>query len=199
MIGTATVPEFEGPPMRMTVQPLENRTFEANLEYKYTEYIKDEFSVTGGAEMVQNVQDADYVLKGAIESVTLPSLTFSQNQTQESRVTVNVKVQVNDRKTGKLLWQKAGSSSAEFFVGSSPNTSGGAGGIQFNRVLQDRALEQAGQFVAENLADQFLFAREQGVFTPKPTKPFPSSLDRPQSSDVQTPSVTLPSGLSPEK
>ncbi|MDR4500506.1 MAG: LPS assembly lipoprotein LptE [Nitrospirales bacterium] len=199
MLGTATVPEFEGPPMRMVLQPLENRTFEANLEYKYTEYIKDEFTVTGGAEIVQDAQDADYILKGAIESVTLPTLTFTENQTQESRVTVNVKVQVNDRKTGKLLWQKAGTSSAEFFVGSSPNTGDGTAGIQFNRVLQDRALEQAGQFVAETLADQFSFAREQGVFTPKPAEPKPGVLDVPRSPGERSSSPVPPAVLTPER
>ena len=168
-IGSSPTVEYEGPPVIMAFTPLDNRTFESNLEYKYTDYLKEEFVVTGGAKIVENMQDADYVLKGAIESVSLPSLTFSQNQTQESRVTVNVRVQVSDRRLGNILWQQSASGSAEFFVGSS--SSGSGGGIQFNRVLQDRALEQAGQFVAEDLADQFLFAREQGVFTPKPTKP----------------------------
>jgi len=182
-LGTASVPEYEGPPVVMVIEPLANRTFESNLEYKYTEYLKDEFVVTGGANLVENIRDADYVMKGAIESVTLPSLTFTQNQTQESRVTVNVRVQIAERRTGRILWQQSSSSSAEFFVGSSASSGGGGGGIQFNRVLQDRALEQAGQFVVEDLADRFLFAREQGVFTPEPPKlPSPSpktpSLDR---------------------
>lgn len=169
-LGSASTIEFEGPPVVLVIEPLANRTFESNLEYKYTEYLKDEFVVTGGASLVENSRDADYVMKGAIESVTLPSLTFSQNQTQESRVTVNVRVQIADRRSGKILWQQSSSSSAEFFVGSS-SSSGGGGGIQFNRVLQDRALEQAGQFVVEDLADRFLFAREQGVFTPESTEP----------------------------
>ncbi|WP_447969378.1 LPS assembly lipoprotein LptE [Nitrospira sp. M1] len=183
-LGTASVPEYEGPPVVMVIQPLANRSFESNLEYKYTEYLKDEFVVTGGASLVDNIRDADYVMKGAIESVTLPSLTFSQNQTQESRVTVNVRVQIAERRSGKILWQQTSSSSAEFFVGSS-SSSGGGGGIQFNRVLQDRALEQAGQFVVEDLADRFLFAREQGVFTPEPTKPLPASTETPLLDDGQ--------------
>lgn len=178
-IGGAQTTEFEGPPVIMVIPTFDNRTFESNLEYKYTEYIKDEFVVTSGAKLVENIQDADYVLRGAIESVSLPSLTFSQNQTQESRVTVSVKVEVKHRRTGKIVWQQSSSGSAEFFVGSSSNTGGSGGGIQFNRVLQDRALEQAGQFVAEDLADRFLFAREQGVLTPKPLKPPPAPIAEP--------------------
>ena len=197
MIGTSTIPEFEGPPVIMTIPTIANRTFESNLEYKYTEFLKDEFVVTGGAKVVENIRDADYVLNGAIESVELPSLAFSENQTQESRVTVNVKVEVKDRRSGKILWQQSSSSSAEFFVGSSSNT-GGGGGIQFNRVLQDRALEQAGQFVAEDLADRFLFARERGLLTPKPTKLPPASITQPQNEENELTPDTQPS-LSPLK
>ena len=196
-LGGATTVEYEGPPVVMTFTQLDNRTFESNLEYKYTDYLKEEFVVTGGAKIVENLEDADYVLKGAIESVSLPSLTFSQNQTQESRVTVNVRVQVTDRRLGKILWQQSASGSAEFFVGSSSNSSGG-GGIQFNRVLQDRALEQAGQFVAEDLADRFLFAREKGVFTPKPTKPPPASIPEPPNDGGLLPFEDKPSVFQPK-
>ncbi|GJL65218.1 MAG: hypothetical protein NPIRA05_01890 [Nitrospirales bacterium] len=198
-MGTASVPEYDGPPVVMVIEPLANRTFESNLEYKYTEYLKDEFVVTGGANLVENIRDADYVMKGAIESVTLPSITFSQNQTQESRVTVNVRVQIADRRTGKILWQQSSSSSAEFFVGSSSGSGGGGGGIQFNRVLQDRALEQAGQFVVEDLADRFLFAREQGVFTPDPPKPSSPSPETPSINKGRIPTDTQPSSFPTEK
>ena len=191
-IGGAQPIDYEGPPVIMVVPILENRTFESNLEYKYTEYLKDEFVVTSGATLVENIQDADYVMKGAIESVSLPSLTFSQNQTQESRVTVSVKVEVTHRRTGEIVWKQSATGSAEFFVGSSSNTGGSTGGIQFNRVLQDRALEQAGQFVAEDLADRFLFAREQGVLTPKPRKPEPTP-----PSESTTDKESLPRELRP--
>jgi hypothetical protein len=95
--------------------------------------------------------------------VTLPSLAFSQKQTRESRVTVKVSVKVKHRKTGEVRWSQTGTNSAEFFVGAS-STTGGGGGLQFNRVLQDRALEQAGVGVAQDLADRFLSARDQGTF-----------------------------------
>ncbi len=155
----------EGPPVRLALHTLKNNTFEPNLEFKYTQYFRQAFMSAGSATIVDDDPSADFVLDGTIVSVRLPSVAFSQAQTQESRVTVKVAVKVKDRKTGKVRWAQSGSNSAEFFIGASANTSGVASGLQFNRVLQDRALEQAGQGLAEDLADRFLTARDQGKFT----------------------------------
>lgn len=154
----------EGPPVRMAVHTLRNNTFEPNLEFKYTQYLRQALQSAGSAKIVEDDLSADFILDGAIVSVVLPSVAFSQAQTQESRVTVNVAVSVKHRNTGKTRWTQATTNSAEFFVGASASSSGAASGLQFNRVLQDRALEQAGQGVAEDLADQFLSARDQGKF-----------------------------------
>ena len=163
MIGTGA-PVSKGPVVKLAIDPLENRTFESNLELKYSGYLRQEFRISSGAEVVENAKDADFLLYGAIESVSLPSLTFTQSQTQESRVSVQVKVEVKNRRTGKILWVQTANGTAEFFVSATPETGGGQSGLQFNRILQNRALEQAGQFVAEDLSDRFLFAREKGVF-----------------------------------
>ena len=198
-LGSSSSVDYDGPPVYLAIPTLENRTFESNLEYKYTEYLKEEFAVAGGAQVVDDVQGADYVMKGAILSVNLPSLTFTQNQTQESRVTVNVKVEVKDRRSGKIVWGQSSSGTAEFFVGSSSDTGGSGAGLQFNRVLQDRALEQAGQFVAEDLADRFLFAREQGMLTPKPKETSIDSLAIPPSDGGPLPLESQPSLAPHEK
>ncbi len=154
----------EGPPVKMALHTLRNNTFEPNLEFKYTRYLRQALQSAGSASIVEDDLSADFILDGAIVSVVLPSVAFSQSQTQESRVTVNVVVNIRHRKTGKIRWTQATTNSAEFFVGASASSSGAASGLQFNRVLQDRALEQAGQGVAEDLADQFLSARDQGKF-----------------------------------
>ncbi len=153
-----------GPPVRIAVHTLRNNTFEPNLEFKYTKYLRQALQSAGSAKIVEDDLSADFILDGAIVSVALPSVAFSQSQTQESRVSVNVAVSVKHRKTGKTRWAQTTTNSAEFFVGASASSSGAASGLQFNRVLQDRALEQAGQGVAEDLADQFLSARDQGKF-----------------------------------
>jgi len=191
--GTATVPE--GPPVRLAIQDLTNRSFEPNLEIKYTGYLRNQFKIGSGADIVQKEKTADFLLKGTIESVQLPSLTFSRTQTQESRVTVTVKVQVQDRGTGKPVWTQTSVGSGEFFVNESPN-SAGSGGIQFNRVLQDRALEQAGQVIASDLASRFLFARNQGMFTPQTSKDHADSNPSSDSPNLIEP-TPLPSSLLP--
>ncbi len=172
-IGGERVVKTEGPPVLLAIDPLQNRTFERDLEIKYSQYLRRQFQLNRGAEVVNTPQEADFLLGGAIESVTLPSLTFTQNQTQESRVAVRVKVEVRNLRTGKILWVQTANGTAEFFVNATPEGEGGdpQGGLQFNRILQNRALEQAGQAVAVDLSDRFLIAREQGVFnSPPPEK-----------------------------
>ena len=51
---------------------------------------------------------------------------------------------------------------------------------QFNRVLQNRAMEQAGRYIAEDLASRFLFNENPASLskpvantTPKPENPKP--------------------------
>jgi hypothetical protein len=173
---------------------LKNNTFEPNLEFKYTRYLRQALQSVGSAEFVDDAS-ADFIMEGAILSVSLPSLAFTRTQTQESRVLVSVRLIVKDRKTGKVRWSQTGTSTAEFFVGAT-STSDSETGLQFNRVLQDRAVEQAGQQVAADLADQFLGAREQGVFDRKrkETVPGPASNDD-ESSEISTPQGDL---LSPD-
>lgn len=184
----------QGPPVRLVFPVLKNNTFEPNLEFKYTRYLRQALQSVGSAEFVDDAS-ADFIMEGAILSVSLPSLAFTRTQTQESRVLVSVRLIVKDRKTGKVRWSQTGTSTAEFFVGAT-STSDSETGLQFNRVLQDRAVEQAGQQVAADLADQFLGAREQGVFDRKrkETVPAPASNDD-ESSEISTPQGDL---LSPD-
>ena len=189
-IGGARVVKAEGPPVLLAIDPLENRTFERDLEIKYSQYLRRQFKLTSGAKVVRNPQEADFLLRGAIESVSLPSLTFTQNQTQESRVSVRVKVEVKDRHTGKVLWVQTANGTAEFFVSASPEGAGGQSGLQFNRILQNRALEQAGQAVAIDLSDGFLLAREKGMFNPPP--PPEEKMDQGAAAPDTTPTQSAP-------
>lgn len=183
----------DGPPVRLTLRTLKNNTFEPNLEFKFTRYLRQALQSAGSATVVEDDLSADFVLDGAIVSVTLPSVAFSQAQTQESRVTVTVAVTVKHRKTGKVRWTQSKTNSAEFFVGAS--SSSAASGLQFNRVLQDRALEQAGQGAAEDLADGFLSARDQGRFgldQSQPSTPDGLETDTPLAPTQKSRSSDLP-------
>ena len=166
----------EGPLVRLVIRDLLNRTFQSNLEFAYTRYIREQFAVSSGAQVVAEDAQADYVMTGEIVSVTIPSLTFSAGQTRERRVNVVVRITVAHRKTGKSLWTETARGAGEFFVNRAPDVEARQDQIQFNRVLQDRALEQAGQDVAEMLAAAFWAARDQGVFSQAQT-PSPSSED----------------------
>ena len=103
----------EGPQVRLALRTLKNNTFEPNLEFKLTRYLRQALQSTGSASIVDDDLSADFILDGAIVSVTLPSVAFSQTQTQESRVTVNVAVNVRHRKTGKVRWSQSNTNSAE--------------------------------------------------------------------------------------
>ncbi|MCW5783010.1 MAG: hypothetical protein KIT39_06850 [Nitrospirales bacterium] len=190
VIGGSAGHMAQGPPVRLVFPVLKNNSFEPNLEFKYTSYLRQALQSVGSAEFVDD-GSADFLMEGAILSVALSSLAFTRTQTQESRVAVKVLLKVKDRKTGKVRWSQIGTSTAEFFVNAS-STSDSERGLQFNRVLQDRAVEQAGQQVAANLADQFLGAREQGVFDRNGKATIPDAESHgDESSEISAPSGDL--------
>ncbi len=183
----------QGPPVRMAIKTFKNNSFEPNLEFKYTRYFRQAMQSAGSADFVDDEASADFILEGAILSVTLPSLAFSRTQTQESRVMARVAVSVKDRKTGKIRWSQTATSTAEFFVGAT-STSDSSSGLQFNRVLQDRAVEQAGQQVAADLADRFLGARDLGTFQVHEGNPEKEGqeIPAPASRDIESPEILEP-------
>ena len=158
--GAEATSSSTSPPPRLVVRTLENKSFEPNLETRYTNYLRHEFSSGSGAQVVPESEAADLVLSGQILSVVLPSLSFTQTTTLESRAEVMVLIKVEETRTQRLVWTQAAKGSSEFYVTSD---------LQFNRVLQNRALEQAGRFIAEDLASRFLLQLESGQLA-KPTE-----------------------------
>jgi hypothetical protein len=138
---------------RLAIRTLVNNSFEPNLETRYTNYLREEFASGSGTRVVGNAEAADLLLTGQILSVSVPTLSFTQTSTQESRAEVVVLVRVEETSTKKVLWTQAARGTSEFFV--TPD-------LQFNRALQNRALEQAGRFVAADLAARFLLLFESG-------------------------------------
>ena len=130
-----------------------NESFEPNLQMRYTNYLQEEFSSGSGAQVVGEAGVSDLVLSGQILSVSVPTLSFSQTSTLESRVEVIVRVRVEEARTSKVVWSQLVKGASEFFVTSD---------LQFNRALQNRAMEQAGRFVASDLAARFLLQLETG-------------------------------------
>ncbi|HSA85384.1 MAG TPA: LPS assembly lipoprotein LptE [Nitrospira sp.] len=153
-IGGAATAASREPPPRLVIRTLINGSFEPNLETRYTNYLREEFSTGSGAQVVPDSEAADLVLTGQILSVIVPTLSFSTTTTLESRTEVVVLARVEDVRSGKVVWSQVVKGASEFFI--TPD-------LQFNRALQNRALEQAGRFVAADLAARFLLQLETGA------------------------------------
>jgi hypothetical protein len=163
-IGGKASAESSAPAPRMTIRPLKNATFEPNLETRFTNYLRHEFSSGSGAQVVPDGEAADLVLSGDILAVIIPTLSFTQTQTLESRAEVIVAVKVEETRTKRLVWSHLAKGQSEFFVTSD---------LQFNRVLQNRAIEQAGRYIAEDLASRFLLQLESGRLSKPVVDPTP--------------------------
>jgi hypothetical protein len=161
-IGGAHPSASQEPPPRMVVQTLVNKSFEPNLETRYTNYIRNEFTSGSGAQVVPDSEAADLILTGEILSVAAPTLSFGQTRTTESRAEIVVRVQVEETRTNKVIWTQLARGASEFYVTSD---------LQFNRALQNRALEQAGRMAAADLAARFLLHVESGRMAKPATAP----------------------------
>lgn len=161
-IGGVQPSASQEPPPRLIVQTLVNRSFEPNLETRYTNYLRVEFTSGSGAQVVPDSEAADLILTGEILSVTAPTLSFSQTRTLESRAEIVVRVQVEEARTNKVIWTQLARGASEFYVTSD---------LQFNRALQNRALEQAGRLAAADLAARFLLHVESGRLANPATAP----------------------------
>ena len=116
-IGSATATSSSTtPPPRLVVRTLENKSFEPNLEVRYTNYLRHEFSSGSGAQVVPEAEAADLVLSGQILSVSVPTLSFTQTTTLESRTEVVVTVKVEETRTKRLVWSQTAKGASEFFV-----------------------------------------------------------------------------------
>ena len=165
-IGGASATASREPPPRLIIRTLLNNSFEPNVEMRYTNYLREEFSAGSGAQVVSDSEAADLVLTGQILSVIVPTLSFSSTATLESRTEVVVLARVEDVRSRKVVWSQVVKGASEFFV--TPD-------LQFNRALQNRAIEQAGRFVAADLAARFLLQLETGALTKQASVPVPVS------------------------
>ncbi|MDH4087080.1 MAG: LPS assembly lipoprotein LptE [Nitrospira sp.] len=161
-IGGASATASQEPPPRLIIRTLINGSFEPNLETRYTNYLREEFSAGSGAQVVSDSEAADLVLSGQILSVIVPTLSFSSTATLESRTEVVVLARVEDARSRKVVWSQVVKGASEFFI--TPD-------LQFNRALQNRAVEQAGRIVAADLAARFLLQLEMGALTKQASAP----------------------------
>jgi hypothetical protein len=169
-IGGTTAAASSSPPPRVAIRTLRNATFEPNLETRFTNYLRREFSSGSGAQIVSEGEEADLVVSGDILAVIVPTLSFTQTTTLESRTEVVVAIKVEEMRTKKVVWTHLAKGTSEFYVTSD---------LQFNRVLQNRSLEQAGKYIAEDLASRFLFQLESGRLSKPEVNSTPAESNKP--------------------
>ena len=172
----AAMMDEEMPVVRLTIHHFRNHTFHRHLEDAYTRFMRQEFAVGSGGRIVADDAGADYVMTGEIVSAAVSPLTFSTDETRERRVDVEVSVTVTHRRTGDVAWTGTATGTGDFFVNRGPGAENRQDELQFNQVLQDRALEQAGHDAAATLAASFRDAWRQGRFSSGPP---PSSAPSP--------------------
>lgn len=165
-IGGASATTSKEPRPRLVIRTLINSSFEPNLETRYTNYFREEFSAGSGAQIVSDSEAADLVLTGQILSVLASTLSFTTSETFERRVEVIVSVRVEGARSGKMVWTQIAKGASEFFITTD---------LQFNRALQDRAEEQAGRYAAADLAARFLLQLETSGFTKQASAPASAS------------------------
>ncbi len=152
-VGGATSEVAQRQSPRLAILPIANTSYEPNFEIKLANYLRREFSSGAGTQIVGPSAAADLFLSGQIMQISLPTLSFGQTETFESRVELLVSVRIEDAKTRQVVWSQVSKGTSEFFVTQD---------LQFNQVLQNRAVEQAGRFVAEDLASRFLLFLDSG-------------------------------------
>ena len=136
-----------GPAPRLVIQNIDNSSFETQLSQKFTRYIRREFAAGSGADVVSSMETADLLLSGNITSVQIPALSYSKDNTFENRALVTISVSVRDLRSNEVVWRQSSTGASEFFL---------TNDLQFNRQLQRRAVEQAGEQIAGDLAARFL-------------------------------------------
>ena len=99
----------------MVVRTFENRTLEANLEIKLTNYMRREFSGTG-TQIVGESEPADLLLTGQVLGITMPTLSFDQTTTFESRIELLLTVKVEEIRSKKVIWTQIVKGASEFFI-----------------------------------------------------------------------------------
>lgn len=134
-------------PKRIAIPVFVNRTFEPLVDKRVTTFVQRAFVEDGRWEVVNAPGAADLVLRGQVTGVGLTPLSFDRTgRVTEYRVQVTVEVELVSSK-GAAVWSgKALTATAEYLV---------LLDAAATRSNQDRAIEEAGQRLAEDLLSRF--------------------------------------------
>ena len=90
------------------VNSFSNRTSEANLENTLRSAFVDQFRKSSRFRLADRREDADAVLKGTINSLSVSHLSYSAaDVAKEGRATLTMELIFEERNAGKIIWSNA--------------------------------------------------------------------------------------------
>jgi hypothetical protein len=132
-----------------------NGTNEPALDVEVTRALVQEFLGDGRLRVV-DLDAADVALRGRVTKFELSALSYtSASFVQQYRVRIVVDASLEDRKTGKVLWQESGIESS--LISDYPVTYSGAGvEIRQTKIDKEKAVRKASQDLAQTLRGRVL-------------------------------------------
>ena len=107
---------FPGDTQRLFVKVLENKTQETGVESIVTAALLSELTLRKTGELASGFDDADVVLSGAVNRVTIQTISVTQpDVAKERRVTVSVDLKLT-HKDGNVVWTASDLSDFEAYL-----------------------------------------------------------------------------------
>lgn len=106
---------FPGDTHRLFVKVLQNRTQETGVENIVTAALLSELTLRKTDKLVESMDNADVVLSGVVEEVTIGTIAQKKDTASERRVAVTVSVTLT-KQEGDVVWQTKGFSDNEAYL-----------------------------------------------------------------------------------
>jgi outer membrane lipopolysaccharide assembly protein LptE/RlpB len=107
---------FPGDTERLFVKVLENKTQETGVESILTAALLNELTLRKTDELARGIDDADVVLSGVVNLVTIQTISVSEpDVADERRVTVSIDLKLT-KKDGSTVWAAKGLSDFEEYL-----------------------------------------------------------------------------------
>lgn len=133
---------FPGDTRRLFVQVLENKTQETGVENIVTAALLSELTLRKTDELASGMDDADVVLSGVVNLVTIQTISVSKpDVADERRVTVTVDLKLT-QKDGRIVWSAGGLSDFEAYLVTADKQLTDANRRNAIRVLSKRIAER---------------------------------------------------------
>ena len=142
---------FPGDTERLFVKVLENKTQETGVESIVTNALLAELTLRKTDELASGFDDADVVLSGVVNLVTIVTISVSKpDVADERRVTVSVDLKLT-KKDGRIVWAANGLMDFEAYLVDTDTERTDANRRNAIRVLSKRIAERA----VNRLSDDF--------------------------------------------